>query len=643
MNSKSPDNLSTKQSSTKLKPNKMSEAKSKKMIQNSSSQVSEQNPLFYERKIIAKGSTPLSFMQKKYKNMLEKQNFISKSRRITKYNPNNLVTKKELVIDTRSEILSNKLYNKSNRKKNPYFDEYGNKRYQTYKYKYKVSHKINQDKYKNFDNDEKLLINNYEKKSRNNNTTEDINFNYPTQSGFYEPLKDHYIFPAGLPPQVTNSLYTILAMRKNQFYDEYNDAKEKERESLPQIKQLQFLMDKTPMANFYSKKKDVRIYISPNNTPLPYISLLNDDYTLSEKIRFQKIMDKLTKLKKCLEDNPKKEYDIVKEFLLSIGLYEVDNFYIEKLKKFLDFVKGEFIINPSKNIKENMLDILNGTSIIKPNISNVMNDNYLNKPKDSKELIEEDNKIKRYSSEINIKEDKDNDDKVIVKSLKSLNPKITIKENKKEIQKELQKGKEINNNDDGTNKNKDKDNDNNDGEQKDINSKNKHKRLILGNEINKNKSKRSIKSHRVESVERIMTKKYQEVERYNSLSNLTQKQKDIILHYKGLSINLKRQKEIYKSNNNIDLDLVSKPKNVIDMLEKKFKDEEKANKDMRAKTYASWDKNLREGKNPRLYGGKKNDSEYEELKKRNMLTEYICLMKAKNNYEISKLKEKYKL
>jgi len=643
MNSKSPDNLSTKQSSTKIKSNKMSEAKSKKMIQNSSSQVSEQNPLFYERKIIAKGSTPLSFMQKKYKNMLEKQNFISKSRRITKYNPNNLVTKKELVIDTRSEILSNKLYNKSNRKKNPYFDEYGNKRYQTYKYKYKVSHKINQDKYKNFDNDEKLLINNYEKKSRNNNTTEDINFNYPTQSGFYEPLKDHYIFPAGLPPQVTNSLYTILAMRKNQFYDEYNDAKEKERESLPQIKQLQFLMDKTPMANFYSKKKDVRIYISPNNTPLPYISLLNDDYTLSEKIRFQKIMDKLTKLKKCLEDNPKKEYDIVKEFLLSIGLYEVDNFYIEKLKKFLDFVKGEFIINPSKNIKENMLDILNGTSIIKPNISNVMNDNYLNKPKDSKELIEEDNKIKRYSSEINIKEDKDNDDKVIVKSLKSLNPKITIKENKKEIQKELQKGKEINNNDDGTNKNKDKDNDNNDGEQKDINSKNKHKRLILGNEINKNKSKRSIKSHRVESVERIMTKKYQEVERNNSLSNLTQKQKDIILHYKGLSINLKRQKEIYKSNNNIDLDLVSKPKNVIDMLEKKFKDEEKANKDMRAKTYASWDKNLREGKNPRLYGGKKNDSEYEELKKRNMLTEYICLMKAKNNYEISKLKEKYKL
>ena len=64
---------------------------------------------------------------------------------------------------------------------------------------------------------------------------------------------------------------------------------------------------------------------------------------------------------------------------------------------------------------------------------------------------------------------------------------------------------------------------------------------------------------------------------------------------------------------------------------------------MRAKTYAIWTKDLREGKNPKLYGGKRNNSDYEELKKRNMLTEYICLMKAKNNYEISKLKEKYKV
>ena len=31
------------------------------------------------------------------------------------------------------------------------------------------------------------------------------------------------------------------------------------------------------------------------------------------------------------------------------------------------------------------------------------------------------------------------------------------------------------------------------------------------------------------------------------------------------------------------------------------------------------------------------------IKKRNLLTEYICLMKARNNYEICKLKEKFNL
>ena len=159
----------------------------------------------------------------------------------------------------------------------------------------------------------------------------------------------------------------------------------------------------------------------------------------------------------------------------------------------------------------------------------------------------------------------------------------------------------------------------------------------------KNIVKKIKKSYRVESVERLLTKKYQEIERSNSYSNLNEKEREIISHYKGLPINLKRQKEIGKSNNDEKIDLVLKPQKIIDILEQKFKDEEKANHDMRAKTYACWTKNLREGKNPKLYGQKRNNSDYEELKKRNMLTEYICLMKAKNNYEISKLKEKYNI
>ena len=64
--------------------------------------------------------------------------------------------------------------------------------------------------------------------------------------------------------------------------------------------------------------------------------------------------------------------------------------------------------------------------------------------------------------------------------------------------------------------------------------------------------------------------------------------------------------------------------------------------ELRAKTVSNWKKILKL-KNEKLYGEKKNNSDYEELKKRKMLTEYICLMKAKNKYEINKLQDKYKI
>ena len=594
MKAKSLNNLSEKKFNIKITINKINEISLKKKIQSSTSQTSEENPLILNRKIITKAKIPLSYFHKKYKSQ-DKQFFVSKTRRINKYNPNDLISKKELIIDTRSELFNNK--NKFKKKKA--LDEYKDKNYQIYK----IDYKIKDDK--GTTNPSIKKINNMQMNKEDKNIYEEKeNKNYLTQPGFYLQLNNNNLIKKLSQPQITNSLYTILAMKKNQFMDAYNDAKEKERDFLPKVKQLQFLMGKTPMANFYSKKKDVRTFISPSNSPLPYICLLNEDYSISEKIRFQKIMDKFGKLKKCLEDNTKDEFHIVKEFLLSIGLYDVENFYIEKLKKFIDFVKGNCLINPSKNIKENVLDIINGKTIVPPPISSIiMNDMNDKKPEITDEkLMEENQKIKNYFSDKNVQNDKD-----IVKIFKKNKTKIKIKH--KEIKE-----------------------DNNDIEKEKV------------NKINENPfSKKLKKSHRVESIERLMTKKYQEVERNNSYSNLTDKQKEIILNYRGLPINLKRQKEIIKSDNDVNLDLVSKPKLIIDMLEKKFKDEEKENYDMRAKTYSFWDKDLREGKNPKLYGGKRNNNDYEELKKRNMLTEYICLMKAKNNYEISKLKEKYQM
>jgi hypothetical protein len=74
------------------------------------------------------------------------------------------------------------------------------------------------------------------------------------------------------------------------------------------------------------------------------------------------------------------------------------------------------------------------------------------------------------------------------------------------------------------------------------------------------------------------------------------------------------------------------------MIEKEIK---KSNDNIRAKTHYNWSRNIL--KNSRLYGNKKEKVDLNEIKKKNMLTEYICLMKAKNNVEMHRLKEKYQI
>ena len=45
--------------------------------------------------------------------------------------------------------------------------------------------------------------------------------------------------------------------------------------------------------------------------------------------------------------------------------------------------------------------------------------------------------------------------------------------------------------------------------------------------------------------------------------------------------------------------------------------------------------------NKNLYGNKNQSNEYEEIIKENKLTDYICLLKAKNNLQENSLKEQY--
>ena len=539
------------------------------------------NKFIVERKIKTKAYTPLSEVIFNLKD--DNKFFVSKTRRIGKYNPNNKIADKELIIDTRSQLYQTKKNHSSDsRKKLKYLDK-NNKRYML-KEKSKKIYPPKIIRLKTYSTAYSSLINSHKK-------VKPYNFNINSKFN-----KIH---------KMNNSLYSILNMKKKEFMEEYDKFKDKEKQwsIFPKTSQKQFIMDNTPMANFYSKKKDIKTYISPKKVPLPYLSVLNDDYIISEKLRFQNMMQKLTKLKACIDSNSKKEYEIIKEFLLNNKLFEVENFQPYKLKNFSHFIKGDFYLDPTKNFKENILDILNGREIEKPNISPEMK---IEITTFKNTLLKKNLSNIESCSQTNQSENNDN---CIVKNLKRYPNKILMNENNKEST-QISKPKNK------TNKKKDIETDN---------FYPKYYKTLT----------------KTEMIEHLLEKKYREKEKVHYSPKLTDKEKEIIKNFKCLPLNLRRQKEIYMSDiENLDLD--EKPKIIINLLEKKFKQEEEENLELRAKTISNWKKAIKI-KNEKLYGEKKNNSDYEELKKRNMLTEYICLMKAKNKYEIQKLQQKYQI
>ena len=546
-----------------------------KIIDNSKSQ---QNRFILERKIMTKTYNPLSEIQKNFND--DGKYFVSKTRRIGKYNPNKKIIDKELILDTRNEIVQTPK-NQTGFNEKPNYLEYRNKKYNMLNKSKKIyPQKIIRLKAYSIDS-----IPNY----------------------FFKNVKPYNYSLNYIPKESEKkdkSLYSLVSHEKNKFLEEYNKAKENEKKWNIFPKKRQFIMDRTPLANFYSRKKNIKKFISPKNAPLPYIYLLNDDYLFSEKLRFQNMMQKLTKLKLCLESNPKKEYDIVKEFLLNNKLFEIENFTTEKLKNFLYFIRGDFLLDPAKNFKENILDILNGNEIEKPKISNEMND--LKDADFENELIKQNVGDMQNNLKKSLTDDNEN---CIVKNLRRYPLKINSDQNDNNI-------KSISN----------------------------HRKPKKKEDIDKSFENIYHKFlTKSEMIERLLNKKYHEKEKIqNNNNNYTSKEKEKIKNFICLPLNLRRQTEIGLSSINDNLDLNKKPEFIIGLLEKKFKEEEKENLELRAKTVSNWKKILKL-KNEKLYGEKKNNSDYEELKKRKMLTEYICLMKAKNKYEINKLEGKYKI
>ena len=471
----------------------------------------------------------------------------------------------ELIIDTRNTPL-----NDINQKFD--FVRYRHKKYQKHKYPTKIrKEKINIDKptivytdaktnSNEIYNNNKMSLNKKMKIMKNKLINSPINGLIPSYSLSYNHLPHH---------SVSNTLPSILTLRKNQF-KEFNIRNDIAKEGVEKIKQMQFLMNNNsmPISSYYGNKNNYKKHIDMENQPFSYIYLLDNNYSISEKMRFQKNMDKLIKVKKCIEENTDQEFEIAKEFILSIGIYDLKNFDVEKLNNFLNFIKSDFLIDPSINLRQNIL--------------NIMNKKNINKPQLSKELdcVNEEYVLKEIEKRQNlIKYKKIGDAFSFFEESYKYNKDLLLQE--KNMNKNISKVKILNyNTQDNNNKNK------------------------------KSKSKKNLRMHPLE--------------------------------YKGLCIDLHRQQKIYSKENEINLDIIKNPKDVFDLAKKDIISNKKGKDYNKNMTCYNWNKNV--FKNKRLYDTKKNDdSLYNEIRKKNMLTDYIVFLKAKNNIKFTQLKEQFNI
>ena len=468
---------------------------------------------------------------------------------------------RELIIDTRNTPLNDD---------NPKFDfvKFRHEKYQKHKYPTNIiKEKKNLDKPTIIYQDaKKTKINIYEDKiplyqkvkiMKNQLIHNPIEGLIPSYSLSYNNLPHN---------TVANTLPTILTLRKNQF-EEYNQRNDNAKEAIERMKQMQFLMNNNsmPISSYYGNKSNFKKHVDMENQPFSYIYLLNDNYSISEKMRFQKNMDKLIKVKKCIEENHEEEFEIAKEFILSVGIYDLKNFDVDKLNNFLNFIKTDFLIDPSINLRQNILNIMNKKKINKPKISkelDCVNEEYL-----LKEMEKRQNLIK----------------------YKKIGDIFSFFEEMYKYNRELmnQKFNKISN----------------------IKTYNSYSQDKL-NKNKKSKSKRILRQHPLE--------------------------------YKGLCIDLHMQQKISSPENKIELDIMKNPKNVVDLVKKEIIKQKSGDEYNKNKTCYNWSKKVL--KNKRLYDNKKkDDSVYNEIRKKNMLTEYIVLMKAKNHIKYSQLKEQFNL
>ena len=172
------------------------------------------------------------------------------------------------------------------------------------------------------------------------------------------------------------SLYSILAMKKNNIYDKIENFIQTESNKIHKANNINILNKKQYIKpRIEINKKDIKM-IRNNKNSMTYLSFLNKNFNESEKIRFYSMLKKLSSIKYLLEleQNSNNKNKIIKSFLLKEGILNKKYLTEKCINNFMNFIENKkIIVNPSYTFQENLINILknskNDSNILK-NIEN---------------------------------------------------------------------------------------------------------------------------------------------------------------------------------------------------------------------------------------------------------------------------------
>ena len=172
------------------------------------------------------------------------------------------------------------------------------------------------------------------------------------------------------------SLYSILAMKKNNIYDKIENFIQTESNKIHKDNNINIFNKKQYIKpRIEINKKDIKM-IRNNKNSMTYLSFLNKNFNESEKIRFYSMLKKLSSIKYLLEleQNSNNKNKIIKSFLLKEGILNKKYLTEKCINNFINFIESKkIIVNPSYTFQENLINILknskNDSNILK-NIEN---------------------------------------------------------------------------------------------------------------------------------------------------------------------------------------------------------------------------------------------------------------------------------